>query len=203
MSLVAILPIASVVAANAALQAAGFGPDNCSVPAYSKVNPAPSHAALHSWSDAVFESAVTAIAGVITDIDNGDPITRTQALITAQAAQWGAQAPALPSTGNVTKGNLYTHGGAMWWVIQTFNRTTYGAVPSTYPALIREVRNPGVAVAWKQPIDQYDSYQLVNMLTGKPDKCLWTDGKVYASKIANNTYSPTGYPAGWQVLLAP
>lgn len=198
MSTVGIIPIAKLAAANQALQAQGFGPGNFSVPAW--YGPAPTHAAFHSWADPAFEAACAAIPGVILTQSNGDPVADTLALIQAQGAQWGAQAPELPSKGQVTKNTLYQLGGALWRVIQSFSRTTYGADPSTYPALIRGVRDPNVVVAWKQPMDQYDSYKLVNSFTGGPDTCLWTDGKVYATLINNNTYSPAGHPAGWKAL---
>ena len=64
-------------------------------------------------------------------------------------------------------------------------------------ALIRQVRSPQKASPWKQPTDQFDAYQLVNPFTGKPDECT-ENGKTYATKIANNVWSPSGYPAGWQ-----
>ena len=62
MSIVAILPVASIAAANAALDLAGFGPGNFSVPAYGGTGA--THAALHAWHDAAFETAAKAIAGV-------------------------------------------------------------------------------------------------------------------------------------------
>ena len=130
-------------------------------------------------------------------VTSTDPVDLTQQLIASQAAAWGEQAPALPSTGNVTAGSYYKLGGSMWYVIQTFNRSTYGAAPGTYPALIREVRSPYSVAPWRQPIDAFDSYQLVNPFTGKPDRCT-EGGLTYESKIANNVWSPSGYPAGWQ-----
>lgn len=183
-SLVAILPAASLVAANAALETAGFGPGNFNVVSYT--SGVPTHAALHAWHDAAFSAAVKAIAGVVFNEGVGDPFTRTQALIEAQGAKWGAQAPALPTSGNVTAGSLYRFDDSLWSVIQTFNRTTYGADPSTYPALIRRLRDPRKAEAWRQPIDQYDSYKLVNAFTGKPDECIHL-GKILRTKIDYNT----------------
>ena len=199
MSLCAILPVASMIAANTTLEAQGFGPGNFSVPAYTGAGA--SHAALHAWDDAAFVAAVKAIAGVVTDESTGDPVARTKALIEAQGAQWGAQAPDLPATGNVTAGSLYRFEGELWSVIQTFSRTTYPAPPSTYPALIRRVRDPYKIEAWRQPIDQYDSYKLVNPFTGKPDQVTHA-GKTWKVTLAdgagNNVYEPGVY--GWQEI---
>jgi hypothetical protein len=197
MSIVAIIPVASLVAANKALEDAGMGPGNFSVPAYT--GQAPTHAALHAWADPAFQTAVLAIAGVVTEISTGDPVTRTKALIQAQGANWVDQSPMLPSAGNVTAGSYYRLDLDLWYVIQTYSRTTYPAHPSTLPSLICRVRPVGIVEAWTQPLYQFNAYKLVNPFTGKPDKCLWTDGKVYATKLDNNTYSPGGYPAGWQV----
>ena len=197
MSIVAIVPVAQLAAANAALELAGFGPRNFTVAAYGATGP--THAALHAWEDAAFRAALALVPGVVVGDpeDEGDPVTLTATLIAAQGAKWGAQAPALPTTGNVTAGSLYRFEDSLWSVIQTFNRSTYGAHPNTYPALIRRVRDPYKAEPWRQPLDQYDSYQLVNPFTGKPDRCVEA-GKTYGSKIANNVWSPSGYPAGWR-----
>lgn len=187
MSLVAIVPVASLAAANAALEAQTFGPSNFSVPAYGATGA--THAALHAWDDPAFTAAVKAIAGVITDELAGDPVTRTKALIEAQGAKWGAQAPALPATGNATAGSLYRFENALWSVIQTFNRSTYGRHPNTYPALIRSVRDPHQREAWRQPLDQYDSYKLVNAFTGAADACIY-NGKTWRTKVDNNVWEP-------------
>ena len=196
MSLCAILPVANLLAANAALQAKGFGPGNFSVVSFT--GGAATHAALHAWHDPAFVAAVKAIAGVVTDESTGDPVARTKALIEAQGAKWGAQAPELPSTGNVATGGLYRFEGELWSVIQTFNRTTYSAHPSTYPALIRRTIVPGVRAPWVQPIDQFNAYKLVNPFTGKPDEVTHA-GKTWKVTLAdgagNNVWMPGQY--GW------
>lgn len=145
------------------------------------------HAALHAWYDPPFNAAVKAIAGVVYAEGTGDPVAHTKALIEAQGAKWGAQAPALPATGNVTAGSLYRFEDSRWSVIQTFSRTTYGAHPSTYPALIRRLRDPYKTEAWRQPIDQYDSFKLVNPFTGKADTALY-GGKTWRTKVDNNVW---------------
>lgn len=184
MSICAIIPVASLAAANAALEAQGFGIGNFSVPAYGATGA--THAALHAWDDPPFNAAVKAIAGAVYAEGTGDPVARTKALIEAQGAKWGAQAPELPTSGNISAGSLYRFEDALWSVIQPFNRSTYGAHPNTYPALIRRIRDPRKAEAWRQPLDQYDSYKLVNPFTGKADECI-NLGKILRTKIDYNT----------------
>lgn len=206
MSMVAIIPVASLIAANNLLNnTAGtqgkpsHGPNCFSVPAYIGLNP--SHGALHSWSDPVFEASVQAVPGAVWEISTGDPITRTKALIEAQGAKWGAQASALPATGTVTAGSLYRFNGLLWSVIQTFSRTTYSADPSTYPALIRRIAEPGTIPAWWQPLDQYDAPKLVNAFTGKPDKRTHNGSTWVVSQAdggGNNVWEPGVF--GWTVV---
>lgn len=200
MSICAILPVASLLAANEALELDGFGPENFSVPAYA--GPGATHAALHAWDDTPFSTVIKNIAEVVWEESGGDPIARTQALITAQGAQWGAQAPMLPTTGNAIANTLYNYpDGTMWWCIQTFSRTTYPAHPSTYPALIRVVRDPNVVSAWTQPIDQYDAYKLINSFTGLPDRATHNGQTWEVSQVdgdGNNVWEPGVF--GWIVV---
>jgi len=86
MSLVAILPAANLLAANAALESAGLGPGNFSVVSFT--GGAATHAALHAWDDPVFTAAVKALPGVVTQEGTGDPVARTLALITALAGSF-------------------------------------------------------------------------------------------------------------------
>jgi hypothetical protein len=188
-----------MIAANTALQTAGYGPRNFSVAAYS--GPSPSHAALHTWGDPAFETAVKEIVGVAFDEEPGDPVTRTQALIAGRGAKWGAQAPMLPTSGNAVANTLYRYGtDELWWCIQTFNRTTFSAPPATYPALIRRARVPGQVAPWVQPIDQFDAYKLANPFTGQPDKATH-NGQTWrvsqADGSGNNTWAPGVF--GWVV----
>jgi hypothetical protein len=105
----------------------------------------------------------------------------------------------LPSSGTVTAGSLYNHtDGNLWSVIQTFSRTTYSAAPSTYPALIRRVHVPGELQPWKQPLDQFDAYKLVNPFNGKPDQCIhngFTWKVTQADGSGNNVWEPGVF--GW------
>ena len=185
MSLCAIIPAASLLAANTALNDAGFGPGNFSVVSFT--GGAATHAALHAWHDPAFTLAVKAIAGVVTDEGTGDPVARTRALIEAQGAQWGANAP--PLTGNVTAGKLYRHTDqSLWSVIQSYNADTYPD-PTAIPALVRRAREPGKALPWVQPLDQFDAYKLLDPFTGKPQRCLH-GGKEFETLVDNNVWTP-------------
>lgn len=196
MSIVAVVPVGNLLAANATLQAAGFGKNNFSVPAYAGV--APTHAALHAWNDVAFSTAVKALAGVVVNEGAGDPVARTKALIEAQGAKRGAQAPQLPASGNVATGALYQLDGQLWYVITGFSRTTYPDPPAAYPALIRRARVPGETAPWIQPTDSFDAYKLVNPFTGQPDTCTYS-GKTWrvsqADGTGNNIWVPGQY--GW------
>lgn len=136
------------------------------------------------------------------------------------AMLWADARPALPTTGTVTAGEIYTDGGEMWLVIQTFDRSTFGADPATYPALIRLLRAPWRRYPWHAPTDQYDAFLLVNPLSGAPDETdhdgkgwrtlrnlnVWTPGTADSGWMqVSDTPAPwyylgaEGYPIGWQV----
>ena len=203
MSMVAIIPVANILTANATLNNTAntpgkksHGPNNFSVPAYTGA--AATHGALHSWSDPVFEDAVKAIPNVVWEISTGDPVTRTQALITAQGAKWGAQVPPLPSTGVLLANALYRFEGNLWFVIQNFDRGVYSAHPSAYQALICRIGEPGVVCAWWQPIYAFDAPKLVNPFTGKPDQRThngFTWKVTQADGAGNNVWEPGVF--GW------
>lgn len=171
MTITAICPVADMAAVNAALDAAGHGPGNFSVPVYNGGS-RPSHATLHAWDDAAFLASLTADARVTVDTsDAGTPRDRVQALIAAQGLQWPGNAPLLPDSGTVSAGEYYRYGeDQMWLVIQSFDRSTFGAPPDTYPALIRRARRPGQVTEWVQPIDQFDAYLTQDPFTGKPER---------------------------------
>ena len=67
MSFSAILPVASMAAANSELASKGWGPDNFSVPAYA--GSAPTHALFHSWDIAGFRADAGQIANITTWLD--------------------------------------------------------------------------------------------------------------------------------------
>jgi hypothetical protein len=197
MGIVAIIPIANMAAANTALQAT-WGPISFSVPAYSNGNP--SHACLHAWGPAGLITAIKAQPGVVFDESVGRPGDRLKALLTG-VAQWGNEAPLLPTSGNALANTLYRFGDELWWCIQTFNRTTFNLPPSTYPALIRRSRRPGEILPWVQPIDQFDAYKVVNPFSGVADQCTHLGQTWRVSQgdgAGNNVFEPGVF--GWVVV---
>lgn len=186
MSFTVTIPVANINAANTALQSAGWGPNNFSIPLWTNGS-MPSVASLHHiGNDTAFRSACTALAGA-TIRDYGNLVVGMDATATAVGGRWGGNAPLLQ--GNVTPG-LYraipADGGALWWVIQAFNRTTFNAALSTYPALVRQARVPGEVSPWVQPIDQFDAYWTKNSFTGLPDR-VTHNGRLWRSIVAEAT----------------
>jgi len=199
-SLCAIIPATNLQAANTTLAAAGFGPGNFSVASFTGA--IATHAALHAWNDPAFSAAVKAIAGAVWEESEGNPVTRTKALIEAQGAQWGANAP--PLTGNVTAGKLYRHtDDSLWSVIQNYNADTYPD-PTAIPALVRMAREPGKALPWVQPLDALNAYRLLDPFTGKPEVCTHA-GETWKVSLAdgagNNVWMPGQY--GWEAIGDP
>lgn len=216
MSIAAIVPVDKMAAANAALEAAdtvtghpGFGPNNFSIPSYTGASV--THGSLHSWDDPDLLAKLLTLDGVIVEDTSNpadpdgptDPVGATTAQMAAVGSQWGEDAPPLPDTGMTVAGELYsyvTEAGEtqLWSCIQAFDRTTYPAPPATYPALIRQARIPGTVDPWRQPIDQFDAYLLLNPFTGAPDQCthnasLWVVSQADGS--GHNVWEPGVF--GW------
>ena len=66
-------------------------------------------------------------------------------------------------------------------------------LPDVLPALYTKIIPEGVIPIWVQPTGSQDAYNIGDQVT-------FTDGKVYESTINANTWSPTGYPAGWKLV---
>lgn len=91
-----------------------------------------------------------------------------------------------------TAGTKVKHGGVLYSVLQ--NHTSQnGWEPNMAPSLFAKVLipDPSVIPEWEQP-DSTNPYK-------KGDKVRF-DGKVYESLIDNNIWSPSAYPAGWQLV---
>lgn len=201
MSFTAIIPVASMAAANAFLENServsgrgSWGPGNFSVPAYA--GSAPTHAMFHSWDIAGFREDVAQIVGVVIR-DGSTPFANTTAAATAVNSTWGQDAK--PLTGIVTPG-LYVKDSQLWWVIQGYNTATY---PDPVASLRRLARVPGEAAPWVQPTDQFDAYKLVDPFTNAPDVCTY-QGKTWkvtqADGSGNNVWAPGVY--GWTEVVA-
>lgn len=200
MSFTAETPVANIAAANAALAAANggrWGPNNFSVPIWTG-GALPTIAVFHHLAnDPLFRAACLAVPGVVVR-DYGNLVVGMDATAAAIGGRWGGNAPLLQ--GNVTPG-LYraipADGSGLWWVIQAFDRAVFNAALTTYPALVRKAKVPGMIEPWVQPIDQFDAYFTVNAFTGQPDRAT-RNGRVWRSAVPSvpNVWVP-GAGAEW------
>ena len=195
-SLCAIIPVANTTTANDALALQGFGNQNFSVPLY--VNGSPAFVGLHTWNDTAFVTAVKAIANVIWEESDGDPITRFDTLANANSVKWGALAPDYPTTGTILPNEIYRYtDGNLYQVIQQYDVVTFPLPPSSYPALIVLARDPYQVYEWYQT-GQFDAFKVVNPVTGDNDECIYNGEKWYVTDgdgAGNNVWLPTDY--GW------
>jgi len=200
MSIAAIVPVASVAAANAALDAQGFGPGCFSIPVLAG-GVRPAFGSLHSWDVPGFLAALEAIPAVTVTTGAGDARALVTALVQAEGAQWPYTIPPLPDEGMVQTGELYTAGSeaGIWLVIQPIDRGTFPGPPEDYPAQFRPAILPGVALPWRQPLGAADAYYLENAFTGEPDQATHL-GKLWRVSQASaaggfNTFEPGVF--GW------
>jgi hypothetical protein len=200
MSLCAIIPVSLLDAANNELELKGYGPGNFGVPLYQ--NGSVTYMGLHAAGDLPFEAAIKAIAGVIWEESNGDPMTRFNALVATQGLKWGGNAPALPTSGIVDAGSLYRWAGdnELYTVIQQYDIGIYGGDPNTYPALIIKTRDPYKLYTWYQT-GQFNAFKVLNPVTGTNDECMFNGRHYYVTAgdgSGNNTWPPDGSGSyGW------
>lgn len=200
MTLAAIIPAANAQAANAALAAFGAG-QHFTVSGLSSAGL--THVGLHDWGTRpAYVAAIKALPGVAWDESAGDPATRLRALFTAASAQWAVDASPLPSSGMTVAGRLYTFNTTeLWLSISAFNRTTFPLAPATYPSLLRQRYWPGDIPPWKQPIDGFDAFKLLNPISGQPDRCTH-NGQTWqvtqADGAGNNVWEPGVF--GWTAV---
>ncbi len=172
------IPVANIASANSALDAAGFGAENFNIPIWTTSSQPTIAVAYCLATMPELQAACVALPGA-TVREYGQIDTRIDDTATAAGGRWGANAPLLQ--GNVTPG-LYraveADGGALWMVIQAFNRTTFNlplnGTTNPYPALLTPAREPGVRTIWVQPLGAFDAYYVVNPFNGEPDRV--TDG---------------------------
>lgn len=95
----------------------------------------------------------------------------------------------------VAVGDIRSHGGRLYKVIQAHTAQA-DWTPDVTPALWVEIAPPttdeGEAIVpeWVQPTGAHDAYKI-------GDRVLFS-GKIYQSLIGANTWSPIGYPQGWE-----
>lgn len=203
MSIVAIIPAANLPAANAALAAFGPGP-HFSVSGVGALGL--THGALHDWgTNTAYVSAIKALPGVVVDEGAGDPAARLKTLFAGVSTQWTVDAPRLPASGMTVAGRIYKYPAAkegpdeLWLSIVAFSRTTFPGHPNTLAAsIIRRRRWPGEVLPWKQPIDGFDAYKLLDPITLQPDRVTHL-GRIHrvsqADGSGNNVWEPGVF--GW------
>ena len=193
----AIIPVASMGAANEALEILGYGPNNFSVPAFNGANPG--FGLFHAWNDPAFQADVAAIPNVTISTLPDNPETLVTEVTNAVGATWAQNA--LPLTGVVTPGLYYYVDDSMWWVIQQYD-TAIWPDPNApgLQALVVPARMPGEITTWIQPLNQFTAYYLVNAFTGEPDEVTHNGQTWFASQgdgAGLNIWEPGVF--GWTV----
>lgn len=90
------------------------------------------------------------------------------------------------------KGDRFKYEGLLYKVLQE-HTSQADWKPNENKALYLNVADPSIEFPeFKQPTGAHDAYM-------KGDKVTF-EGKHYISKIDNNTYSPTDYPNGWDLV---
>ena len=204
MAFSATIPAAEMAAANATLEGQGYGPNNFSVPSYTQAGVA-TYGTLHAWQTGQFFDDVKAIPNVTWSDNTGTPQERVQEIMTTINGDWGGNAQ--PLEGVVTPGLHYVDTGdterQYWWVIQQYDTATWPD-PTEVPALVREARTPGIVTVWKQPIDQFDAYKLVDPFTGEGERVTHNGSTWIVTEgdgAGNNVWEPGEF--GWTEVVDP
>jgi hypothetical protein len=180
MSFSAIIPAANLAAANATLQAQGYGPGNFSVPL--RVGPTDaeaSHVGMNAIAgSAAFRAAVAALPGVsMRDAPLG--AVEFAPHTTAQALRW--EGPENWIASPVMIGAQRSYSGKTWESLVDYNVWTP-------PVAWREVVVTGYP-AWVQPTGAHDAYALGFIVTHL--------GQNWISDYAANVWAPGAF--GWTV----
>lgn len=85
------------------------------------------------------------------------------------------------------KGAVVSHGGRAW-----VNLTPANVWEPGVSGWRLRWATTSAPPEWKQPTGAHDAYNVGDLVT--------FEGKVYRSKIAANVWSPTAYPAGWELV---
>jgi hypothetical protein len=177
----AIIPVAALEAANAALDAQGFGPDNFSVPLRGGVSDTDAtHAGLNMVAEyPAFRAAVAALSGVsIQDTPAGTVAFADH--VAAQALEWSD--PTNWTENPIMLGDERTFDGKLWVSLVDFNVWQP-------PVNWREVPSSGYP-AWVQPVGAVDAYPLGFRVTH--------NGQNWESTTPANVWEPGVF--GWVVL---
>jgi len=102
--------------------------------------------------------------------------------------------PHLPEIGEWCEMNqIYQYGNDKAKCLQGHNRMHYP--PEQTPALFLIIPTVVGYPVWRQPTGAHDAYQM-----GDRVHFPLITSPVYESKINANVWSPTAYPAGWQLI---
>ena len=174
------IPVAKVGAANAELEAQGFGPNNFSVPVASAGAVGADFAALHTWSHDAFRAAVEALDaayGVV--ITDGAGTPNLAEACTKAALTWvpySGDNAALPMKGATT-----SYAGKTWTNLSDKNAF---APPIGW----REVPPQGQLPSWAQPVSSIDAYPIDFKVTHI--------GKDWQSTVKDCVWEPSVF--GWK-----
>lgn len=94
----------------------------------------------------------------------------------------------------VEKGWIRTYEGIQYEVVLG-HLTQINWIPPNTPTLWEEHKDTPDYPVWKQPTGAHDAYNIGDRVHF-PE----LESSVYESKINGNTYSPTVYPAGWELI---
>jgi hypothetical protein len=121
-------------------------------------------------------------------IQGDSPEELADAGLDAGFADW----PEMPGDTEAVERGVYSYGDQTIMVYQSHTRQPDWTIEGT-PSLYGVYHGVGTAPAeWVQPLGAHDAYQ-----TG--DKVLF-NGLTYESVIDANVWSPSVYPAGWEVV---
>lgn len=96
---------------------------------------------------------------------------------------------------NWAKGECVRDNGQVWQLLQPYDSTVYKDHPENLRAQwsLCHTKDPAKAKPYVAPFGQSGMYM--------KDECYTENGKVYKSKVDNNVWEPTGYPAGWEEVI--
>ena len=96
---------------------------------------------------------------------------------------------------NWQKGQVVKDNGQVWQLLQPYDSKTYKDHPENLRAQwsLCHTKDPAKAKPYVAPMGQSGMYM--------KDECCTENGKVYRSKVDNNVWTPSGYPAGWEEVI--
>jgi hypothetical protein len=186
MSFSAIIPAANADAANAALDAQGFGPSNFAVPCLGPDGGA-THVGFHCWAHAPMRAAVAAMPAEWGVSISDAPLTPVEQFGGLAAGLSIAWPPAddwmqtIPQAGDVR-----TFGGVEWRSLIPNNIWSPAAYPQGWELVAAPPPGP---LPWVQPTGAHNAYALNAVVTHA--------GQTWRSTYANNVWEPGVF--GWVI----